>query len=292
MSVARLQEKIRKLKNPSVINFSICKEQIPQHIMDEEGAFIPAYQRFSRELLTALKDVVPAVRFSFSDFALYGPEGLQLLRETLAFAGEQGYYIFLDAPEALSQEAAQMRASLFMAEDCPWTFDALIVCSYIGSDGLLPYAEKLKHGNKALFPVIRTANRTAPELQDLLSGSRLVHVAATDVVNRLAQKYAATGRYSAIGIMAGASSAHSLHTLRAKYRNLFLLLDGFDYANSNAKNCSEAFDELGHGAVACAGASVTAAFLAEEGNPVEYVSAAVFAAERMKKNISRYVKVL
>lgn len=292
MSVARLQEKIRKLKNPSVINFSISKEQIPQHILEQEGNVLAAFGCVSRQLLLALKDVVPAVRFSFGDFALFGQEGLELLKETLAYANAQGYYVFLDAPEALSRQAAQMRADVFFAEDCPWTFDALVVCSYIGSDGLLPYAEKLKNTNKALFPVVRTANRTAPELQDLLSGSRLVHVAATDVVNRLAEKYAATGRYSAIGIMAAASSAHSLRTLRQKYKNLFLLLDGFDYANSNAKNCSEAFDELGHGAVACAGTSVTAAFLAEGENGEEYVSAAVLAAERMKKNLSRYIKVL
>lgn len=292
MSVVRLQEKIRKMKNPSVIHFTICKEQLPPHIMEEETDFIQGSHRFYRELLTALKDVVPAVRFSFGDFALFGPEGLALLENTLSFAKQQGYYIFLDAPEALSPQAAQNRAEVFFAEDSPWTFDALVVCAYIGSDGLLPYAEKMKNCDKALFSVVRTANRTAPELQDLLSGSRLVHVAATDVANRLAQKYAPNGRYSDIGIMAGASSAHSLRTLRDKYKNLFLLLDGFDYANSNAKNCSEAFDELGHGAVACAGASVTAAFLTEETDPAEYISAAVFAAERMKKNLSRYIKIL
>ena len=147
-------------------------------------------------------------------------------------------------------------------------------------------------GDKALFDVLRTANRSAAELQDLLTGSRLVHIAAADIVNRLAEPRAGKCGYSAIGAVAGASSSHSLRTLRQKYNRLFLLLDGYDYANSNAKNCSEAFDRLGHGAAACAGQSVTAAYIAEEADSREYVACAQRAAERMKKNLTRYVTVL
>lgn len=91
--------------------------------------------------------------------------------------------------------------------------------------------------------------------------------------------------------MAAASSADSLRTLRTKYKYIFLLLDGFDYPNANAKNCSFAFDALGHGAMACAGLSVTAAWM-DNDSPSEYVIAAVNAAERAKKNLNRYVTIL
>ena len=72
---------------------------------------------------------------------------------------------------------------------------------------------------------------------------------------------------------------------------MFLLLDGYDYPNANAKNCSFAFDKLGHGAAACAGVSVTAAWM-EEDSENTYVTLAVEAAERMKKNLTRYVTIL
>ena len=81
MSIDVLQEKIRKLKNPSVVDFFACQEHIPNHILDQEDTFIKAYGRFCTELLLALKDTVPAVRFSFDSFALLGVQGLELLSD-------------------------------------------------------------------------------------------------------------------------------------------------------------------------------------------------------------------
>jgi hypothetical protein len=68
------------------------------------------------------------------------------------------------------------------------------------------------------------------------------------------------------------------------------LLDGYDYPNANAKNCGFGFDNLGHGAAACAGVSILGAW--REENPEDPIAAAVQAAERMKKNLTRYVSVL
>lgn len=292
MSIDRLQDKIRKFKNPAVIDLTIRPEEIPQYLMEEEGNLCGAYSRFCAELLGGLKEIVPAVRFGFGAFALQGTAGLDALENALKAAKSSGYYVILDAPEAISLQAAEYNASILLDPRCQWQYDALIVTAYIGSDALRPYAEHLAGSDKAIFAVLRTANRTAPELQDLLTGSRLVHIAAADVFNRLAEPRIGKCGYSAVGAMAGASSVHSLRTLRQKYNRLFLLLDGYDYANSNAKNCSEAFDRLGHGAVACAGASVTAAYLADEAEGREFVACAQKAAERMRKNLTRYVTVL
>lgn len=292
MSVDRLQEKIRKLKNPTVIDLTLRPEEIPQFLLEEEGNLCGAYSRYCQALLDGLKDIVPAVRFGFGAFALQGAAGLDALENALKAAKNNGFYVILDAPEAMSLQNAEYGASVLLDPDCQWCFDGLVLTAYIGSDALRPYADAMAGSDKALFAVLRTANRSAPELQDLLTGSRLVHIAAADVVNRLAEPRIGKCGYSAIGGVAGASSAHSLRTLRQKYNRLFLLLDGYDYSNSNAKNCSEAFDRLGHGAAACAGQSVTAAYLAEEADAGEYVACAQRAAERMRKNLTRYVTVL
>ena len=79
----------------------------------------------------------------------------------------------------------------------------------------------------------RTANKSAPELQDLLSGSRLVHAVSADHVNRYGGDTAGKFGYTRVGILAAASASESLRTLRAKYPKLFLLLDGYDYPNAN-----------------------------------------------------------
>lgn len=290
MSVDLLQDKIRKLKNPSVIDFSATKDHIPPHILEQSENLVDAYGLFCRQLLDGLKGVVPAVRFSMGWFSLLGGAGITLLQSQLAYARKQSYYVLLDGIQTFSNLTAQHTARMLLDEQ--WQFDGLITSAYIGSDGLKPFAEKMMDSRKGLYAVIRTGNKTAPELQDLMTGSRLVHSAAADIANRLGETMPGRCGYNGIGAMAGASSADGLRALRSKYQRLFLLLDGFDYPNANAKNCSYAFDKLGHGAAACAGLSVIAAWQEAQSDGKDYVEKAAEAAERMKKNLTRYVTIL
>jgi orotidine-5'-phosphate decarboxylase len=202
-----------------------------------------------------------------------------------------GFYVILDSPGIMSPWGAERTAPYIFGESSLFPCDALIVSSYIGSELIKPFLPYCKEGTKDLIVTVRTANKSAPELQDLLSGSRLVHVAAADHVNRYGGDTAGKHGYTRVGILAAASSAQSLKELRSKYPRLFLVMDGADYPNANAKNCSYGFDKFGHGAVAVVGSSIYGAWKqAEEGT--DPVAAAVAAAERMKKNLTRYVTIL
>lgn len=292
MAIEKLQEKIRKMKNPSMVDFSVEMGKIPPHILAQEQNEILAYDRFCRELLDGLKGVVPAVRFSVSFFSLLGPDGLFLMSRMTEYAKNLDYYVLVDAPECFSQQGAEAAVKSFFSGKSPWQFDGLSVSAYAGSDVLKPYVQAVKSGNKDLFVVLRTANKSAAELQDLLTGSRLVHMAAADIVSRLGEPLVGRSGYSQIAAIGPATVADVLKKLRSRYKSLFLLVDGYDYSNANAKNCSYAFDKLGHGAVACAGSGITAAWDNEQTDGVEYVTCAVQAAERMKKNLTRYVTIL
>lgn len=289
MSVDVLQEKIRKLKNPSMLELCLTKEDIPPQV-EEQGA--AAYSRYCRELLTALKDTVPAVRVSFASFALLGAEGMDALCEVLGYARKLGYYVLLDAPELLSSKAAAMTAETLLGAEGKYPCDGVLISGYCGSDVIKPFLSYCKVSRKDVFVVARTANKSAPEIQDLLSGGRLVHAVAADHVNRYGTETAGKFGYTRVGILAGASSAQSLRDLRAKYPKLFILIDGADYPNANAKNCASAFDKFGHGAVAVLGGSIVNAWKQSEDPASDPIAPALAAAERMKKNLTRYVTIL
>ena len=291
MAINQLQDKIRKMKNPSVVNFSVLPEYIPEEITQRTKSFVEARQIYCLELMNALKEIVPAVRFSFTTFALSGEEGLSSLKQILQAAKDYGYYVILDGPEALSAQEAAYQAQVLMEDNAPWVFDGLLLPIYIGSDSIKPYLPYLKNNSKDLFVVSRTSNRSAGELQDLLSGSRWMHVANVDVVNRFTQPLITRCAYSQVAVVAAASHAESLRILREKYKEIFLLLDGCDYPNANAKNCSFAFDQLGHGAAACATESILAAWKDSEVG-ISYAQASADAALRLKRNLLRYVTVI
>lgn len=291
MAMDVLQEKIRKTKNPSVLELAIPISDLPPHLLAEDTK-AAAYGRFCRELLGCLKGIVPAVRISFSHFALLGGDGMAQLAAVSQYASDNGFYVLLDAPEILSPSAAKYTAEMLLGEGSICTCDGLVISGYLGSDVIKAFLPYCKKGKKDVFVVTRTANKSAPELQDLLAGTRLVHGAAADHVNRYGADTAGKFGYTNVGLLAAASAADSLRSLRAKYPRLFLLLDGYDYPNANAKNCSFAFDKYGHGAAACGGTAITAAWKQAESDGSDYLDHARAAAERMKKNLTRYITVL
>lgn len=288
MSVDILQEKIRKMKNPSMLELTLPLGDLPpQFAKNAEG-----YGMFCRELLEGLKDALPAVRVSFAMFALLDSEGLTELAQILKTAAELGYYVVLDAPEIASPAMAGIIAQALLGEESHYPCDGLIISGYAGSDIIKPFLPYAKKAKKDIFVITRTANKSAPELQDLLSGGRIVHAVAADHVSRYGDGTEGKFGYTRVGILAAASSAESLRSLRAKYPKQFFLLDGFDYPNANAKNCSFGFDKFGHGAVACGGTAISCAWKKEESDGSDYLVHALAAAERMKKNLTRYITIL
>ena len=288
MSVDVLQEKIRKLKNPSMVELLLPLSDLPpQFSADARG-----YGDFCRELMTALKGTVPAVRFSFAAFALLGGDGMAELSETLKAARAMGFYVLLDGPDTACPTAARMTAEGIFGEGSAFACDGLVISGYAGSDSIKPFLEAGKSGKKDVFVVTRTPNKSAPELQDLLTGSRLVHTVAADLVNRCSQETMGKFGYSRVGILAAATAPDSVRSLRSKYPKLYFLLDGYDYPGGNGKNCAAGFDKLGRGAVVCAGTSITCAWKQANSDGTDFADQAKAAAERMKKNLSRYVTVL
>lgn len=291
MAIDGLQESIRKRKNPMVVDFSVLPEQIPEHIRQGRSE-AEAYYQFCQGLLDGLKELLPAVRFSFGQLALMGGDGLEVLAQLLDEAKALGYYVIMDSVEILAPWGAERAAAGYFQANSRFQCDALVISPYIGSDAIKPFIPYCLEAGKDIFMAIRTPNKSAPELQDLLTGSRLVHTAAADLLCRFGDTIIGNCGYSPIGALASGTASNALASLRAKYPRLFLLVDGYDYPGGNAKNCSAAFDRLGHGAAVCVGQSVTAAWYAAETDGSDYVQQAIGAVGRIHKNLNRYIKII
>lgn len=287
----RLQSRIRKTKNPLVVDFGMLEGDIPPQILESQPSAASAWEFYGKALLDALKEQTCAARFSVNMAAVYGSDGMVALTELLRYAKSLGYYVLLDGPAALSAQDAERASRVLFDSESSLQFDALVVSAYIGSDGIRPYAARLAEYDKEMFVVLRTANRSAQDLQDLRTGARLVHTAAADILGRFATEQGKSG-YTRLGGVGAANEANSLMTLRSKYKNMFILVDGYEAAGSNAKICSNAFDRFGHGAAVCAGTDITAAWQNAPWTREDYIQAAKESADRIKKNLLRYVTIL
>ena len=73
---------------------------------------------------------------------------------------------------------------------------------------------------------------------------------------------------------------------------MFFLVPGFGAQGGTAKSVQHAFDRFGHGAVVCAARSILGAWKKDGGEGRDYVERAVQAAEKMKKDLGKYIVVM
>ena len=287
MSMDVLKNKIRKLRNPSALTIAPTLDTLPPSYMTDFESPVRGMGEYCRRALEALKGQLPAVKVSFGAFSLLGPEGLEELHSVLELAHKLGYYVILDWQRQEDEASAKAAAKLILSGTV-WKCDGVVLSCYPGSASVKPYIQESNKEKKDVYVVLKTAGKSGSELQDLQTGGRMVYTAAADLLARWGDQTLERCGYSRVAGVGSASHMASLRVLREKYPKLFLLVDGLEAGNANARNASFAFDNMGYGALVCC--NLLTAWIENPANdPVEEV---VAAAQRMKRNVTTYVTVL
>ncbi len=182
MSIDTLQEKIRALKNPSMVGLDPTPEVVPGYLLEEARqelgatpeAAAAAYRRFCRELMDGLQGLVPAVKVQSACFHALGSAGVAAMQAVLRDARDRGYYVLLDLMRGDVTGTAQLcAASVFGTVEAagpgyrPYPCDAVTLHGYLGSDSVKPFLPYCREEEKNLFLVVKTSNRSSVEVQDL-----------------------------------------------------------------------------------------------------------------------------
>ncbi len=273
MSVDILMEKIRKKKCPLVLTLNVTPGDVPPGL-PTGGA--PAVAAYATSVLDAAAELVPAVSFDPAWYVALGPQGFLILRDLITEAKRRGLYVLVKTLRSDGEEGAALAASTWFG-----TFgaDGLCVSAYTGSDGVKPYLPWCGEQQKSLFLLARTENRSAREVQDLLSGDRVVHTAMLDLAARWGGKLIGSCGYAQIGAVA---AGPDLRQLRRLYDRTFFLVPPV-----GAKEARYAFDEFGHGALWETPRALLSAWK-EDGNPAS-VSDRL---NRLKVDLRTYVQVI
>lgn len=307
MSVDSLQAKIRAFKNPTALGMDIQPDLIPRSILD--GAFLEfgdspkalaeGYVAFGLEILDRLKALIPAVKFNTGYYDALGAEGFAAMQRLCAAAKSMGYYVIIETMRSDFEEVAALNAQTYFgslktgaAETTFFDADSLCVSAFLGSDGIKPYLPYCKEQEKSLFILAKTPNKSSREVQDLISGDRVIYTVMTDLAMRWGNNLLAQNGYSQIGVVVGATHPTVLRELRGKYDRLFFLVPGYDAQGGGAKEVQHAFDKFGHGALVCAAHSILGAWKKEDADGCDFTERAYDAAMKIKRDIAQYVTVI
>lgn len=275
MSFDRLQEKIDKMKNPSVVGLDPALEHIPPQIIEkyieEKGetfeAATDAVCEFNFGLIDALSDIVPAVKPQSAYYEMLGPCGVLALKKTCDYAASKGMYVICDGKRNDIGSTAQAYSAAYLGttkvgntELHPFYADALTVNAYLGSDGIKPFVETAIKYDKAIFALVRTSNPSAGELQDKFIDGQRLYTVVGDLMEEISRTTIGKFGYTRVGAVVGATYPEEAEFLRARLKNTFFLVPGYGAQGGSAAEAARAFDKDGRGAVINSSRGIIAAW--------------------------------
>ena len=307
MSFDVLQDKIRKMKNPTVAGLDARIEYVPEHIrkaafaeygVGRKGAAEAIYQ-FNVGLIDALCDIVPAVKPQSAYYENLGWQGMEMLERTIAYAKSKELFVIADIKRGDIGSTASAYAEGWLSgteiegEVFP-AFDADCVTpnGYMGSDSINPFLEAAKAQDKCVFVLVKTSNPSSGELQDLIAGDRQIYQAMGDLNQRIAKDTVGKYGYTIAGAVTGATYPSDIRDLRKRLEHTFFLVPGYGAQGGTSEDVQHAFDQYGHGAIVNSSRGIMCAWQKTGGDGHDFAQAARNAAIAMRDDLKQFVTIV
>jgi orotidine-5'-phosphate decarboxylase len=249
----RLIAAVKSKGNPVLVGLDPRAESLPAGIATggDSKETASAFSSFCRGVIDVVAPLVPAVKSQAAFFEQLGPLGMRALKETIDYAAAKGLLVILDGKrnDIGSTATGYAEAYLGHGSASPWGCDALTVSPYLGDDSLTPFVDIAKARGAGIFVLVKTSNPGGKRFQDLIAEGRPVYRHVADYVESLAVQTAGSSGYGSVGAVVGATYPAQLGELRQAMPHTWFLIPGFGAQGGTAKDCADAFDANGLGAI-------------------------------------------
>lgn len=277
MFIDRLMDKVKKLKNPTVMGMDPKLEYIPISIrkknLDLYGNSFKAASEsileFNRRLIDAVLDIIPAIKPQLAYYEMYGTEGVRAFEETVRYGHEKGMLVIADGKRNDIGSTSEAYSKSYLGEALleddvakpVYNVDALTVNGYLGIDGIKPMIEDCIKYRKGIFVLVKTSNPSSLQLQDMVvEDGRKVYEVMADLVLDWGKNIIGQCGYSSVGAVVGATWPRQLAELRERMPTTCFLVPGYGAQGGGAEDVAGAFDRNGLGAVINASRSLMCAY--------------------------------
>ena len=306
MSFDRLIDKIKEMKNPTVVGLDPKLDYVPSFIKDkyflQDGETLKsaakAIFKFNQAIIDEIYDIVPAIKPQAAYYEMYGYFGMKTLEKTIKYAKLKGMYVITDGKR--NDIGATMEAyttahlgSVMVGESEiePFGADSLTVNGYLGSDGINPLLKVCAERDKGIFVLVKTSNKSSGELQDRLIDGTPIYCVMGDMCEQWGSEQIGKYGYSSVGAVVGATYPEQLAELRKRLPHTMFLVPGYGAQGGGAKGIAGAFDENGLGAIVNSSRAIMCAYKNEGCDEAEFAKAARREAIRMREDITSYINL-
>ena len=199
---------------------------------------------FNKAIIDATSDLVCAYKPNFAFYEAMGIEGLNILKETIAYIPDE-IPVIGDAKRGDIGNTAKAYAEALFTY---FKVDAATESPYLGFDSIEPF---LNYEDKGIFILCRTSNKGAVDFQDIRDGS------GEPLYRAVARKAVSWDTNGAIGLVIGATYPQELKEIRELCPDMPLLIPGIDAQGGDlARAVRDGVDAHGEKAVISASRQV------------------------------------
>lgn len=198
---------------------------------------------FCERMVGVCAPLVASIKPQAAFFERHGPEGMAVLRDTVAQARSHGTLAIIDAKCGDISSTAAAYGEAFLGPNSPFGGDALTVTAYLGFAALAPIFDIARRESAGIFVVVRSSN---PE------GAGLQHAVMSDgrtVAERLADDIAANNAagldnaLGPIGAVIGGTLGAEAAAISARMPSALLLVPGIGAQGATVPDVRQNFAE-------------------------------------------------
>ncbi len=306
----RLTRAVREKKSVAVVGIDPTLALLPPDLASQarEGSagLYTAVSDFCVGIVTAVADLVPAIKPNIAFFEAFGMHGLSIYKSICLTAINTGLLVIgdvkrgdigstaaayaeglLNAPRVdlqeiatLTPEAFQQKVGVLMGPH-----DALTLNPYLGSDSIKPFLDIGLDNGQGFFVLVKTSNPSSSEVQDLrLESGGTVAEAVAGLVKDWGKASIGEEGLSSVGAVVGATHPAELGRYRELMPDTPFLVPGYGAQGGGAADVVAAFRKDGSGAVVNASRSILQAWKKDD-TPDDWQGAARRAAMAMNGDL-------
>ena len=305
--IDQLIEKIKIMKNPTVIGLDPRYEMLPKYVKDKYPKTLEgvgqAIIEYNKELIDAIYDIIPAIKPQIAFYEMYGIPGMQAFKVTCEYAKQKGMFVIADIKRGDIGSTAQGYSNAYLGktkieenEQSLYDIDFVTVNPYMGTDCVKPFIDDCKKYNKGLFILVKTSNPSSGELQDVkLENGEEVYTRVAKYVEKWGEELRGEYNYSSISAVVGATYPEQLKQLRQIAPHTYFLIPGYGAQGGKAEDIALGFDENGLGGIVNASRSLMCAYKSDmwkdKFEEKDYAKATRAEALRMKEELGSKIKI-
>ena len=237
--IDQLIEKIKIMKNPTVIGLDPRYEMLPKCVKDKYPKTLEgvgqAIIEYNKALIDAIYDIIPAIKPQIAFYEMYGIPGMQAFKVTCEYAKQKGMFVIADIKRGDIGSTAQGYSNAYLGktkieenEQSLYDIDFVTVNPYMGTDCVNPFIDDCKKYNKGLFILVKTSNPSSGELQDeKLENGEEVYTRVAKYVEKWGEELRGEYKYSSISAVVGATYPEQLKQLRQIAPHTYFLIPGY-----------------------------------------------------------------